>query len=252
MPRKFTKKSRATRKAKKYVRKHMLRKGAKVHKNSATLVSRPGGGIVRQPFPPNLFTTLTYSASYTPMAQTVSGTPIYRQFRLNSLYDPDLTGVGKQPRYTDTLLGADNTTAPYSNYRVYAAAVKAVFYPSSTNATNSNGIVALIPKRSSVGAAATYEEILERPYAKSHFMNTLYVKPQTLKLFVKMKTHLGHKDLQDVDDSAAAYNGNPNEEVWLDVMASAIDASTGLMAVAFSITITYYVQLYTLNDVADS
>lgn len=252
MPRKFARNRRATRKTKKYTQKYVSRKGGKVHKNSATLISRPGGGSVRQPFPPNLWTTLTYADSYVPMTQAVSGTPIYRQFRLNSLYDPDLTGTGKQPRYMDTLLGPDNTWAPYQNYRVYAAMVKVVFYPSSTNGTNSNGIVGLVPKRSSVGAASTYDEILERPYAKSHFMNTLYIKPQTLKLFVKMKGHLGHKDLQDVDDSAAAYNGNPNEEVWLDVMACALDQATGLMSVGFSITITYFCQLYTLNDVADS
>lgn len=251
MPRKFARKPRAARKTKKYVRKHMLRKGAKIHKSSATLISRPGGGSVRQPFPPNLWTTLTYSVQYNALTQTVGGTPIYTTYRLNSLYDPDTAVGGAQPRYFDTLCGADNTTAPYGNYRVHAAMVKLVCYPSSTSATNSNGIVALVPRRSNVGAASTYKEIQERPYVKSKWIAAMYVKPTTLKLFTKMKTHLGHKDLQDVDDAAAAYNSNPNEEVYVDVMACAVN-NTGLMTISYSLQITYFVQFYGLNDVADS
>lgn len=221
------------------------------HRTSAGLTSKPGYGNVRQPFPPNLWTTFTYSETFD-LAQTLSGSPDIQTYRLNGMYDPNQTGTGHQPRYFDTLLGADNGTAPYSNYRVYAAQARLTVYPTSTSATNSNGIIGLVPRRSNVASPATYNEIQERAYAKSKFISVLYVKPTTISNYYKIKTHLGHKDLADVDDSAAAYNGNPNEEVYLDICACAIDSSTGVMTVKCSITIVYFVQLYGLNDVADS
>ena len=39
-------------------------------------------------------------------------------FAMNGLYDPNLTGTGSQPRYFDTLCGANTTAAPYRAYVV--------------------------------------------------------------------------------------------------------------------------------------
>lgn len=216
-----------------------------------TLASRPGRGIPRVPFPPSLFTTFSYTETFS-LVQAVAAIPQVYQFRLNSLYDPNLTGGGTQPRYFDTLCGANNSSAPYNNYRVHAAKIKATFWPTSSSATNSNGIVAIIPHRDSVSSPSAYDEISETAYSRYKRINALgQVGAVTVSSFVKMKTHLGHKDLSDVDDSASAYNNNPGEVVVGDIILCAVNAA-GTMTCDVSVTITFFAQLYTLNDVADS
>jgi hypothetical protein len=58
-----------------------------------------------------------------------SGSLAQKQWRLNSLFDPDFTGTGHQPRYFDQLCGG---AGPYSKYRVTHANVTVEF--SSTTA----------------------------------------------------------------------------------------------------------------------
>lgn len=54
------------------------------------------------------------------------GVVALHQFRLNSLFDPDLTGVGTQP------VGFDQYAALYEKYRVYEASYKVSFYNGQT------------------------------------------------------------------------------------------------------------------------
>jgi hypothetical protein len=57
----------------------------------------------------------TFNYTDTVTLSSTSGALVQKQFRLNSLFDPDLTGTGHQPRYFDQLCGG---AGPYSKYRV--------------------------------------------------------------------------------------------------------------------------------------
>jgi len=57
----------------------------------------------------------TFNYTDTVPVISTSGSLGYKQFRLNSLFDPDLTGTGHQPRYFDQLCGG---AGPYNKYRV--------------------------------------------------------------------------------------------------------------------------------------
>lgn len=205
----------------------------------------------RSPFPPNMWTTMSYSETFT-LSQSVGAVPAVRQYRANGPYDPRVAAGGIQPRYFDSLLGPDGGTAPYRNYRVHASKIQLSVFPTVSTPASSNAIVSIIPARAATSTPSTVDEQRERPYSKS--LATAGAgswKPYKLSHFTKMKYHLGHKDLVDVDASAALYNANPSEEVYWNIVGTALD---GGQTIAFScqITITYYVQLYTLVDVADS
>lgn len=215
------------------------------------LASRAGAGSVLSPFPPVMWTVFSYSETFT-LAQGTIGVPAVRLYRANSLFDPSKTGVGLKSRYTDSLLGADNGTAPYSRYRVHASSVSATVWPVASGSNQANCLISLIPKRPIVGDPSTVDEQRERPYARHLAMTTTAsYKPRKVKNFCKIKTHLGHKDLMDVDSTAAAYNANPVEEVDWAVCLTDVQGSNTASA-TIQLTIRYFVQLYTLNDVADS
>lgn len=227
------------------------RRGKSSHNTRQTIGSRPGFGMVRQPFAPNLYTQFSYTESLQ-LIQTLPGVPGQFQYRANGLYDPRVIIGGKQPRYYDSLLGTNNGTAPYDHYRVHSAKIVVTIWPESPSAGSSNGIIAVIPERSTVTAPSTFDEISERPYCRKVAMTSLgSYKPRKIKHYVKMKTILGHKDLSDVDSTAALYNALPNEEVYFNIYTCAVDASDNLSP-RIEVCITYYAQLYNLVDVADS
>lgn len=226
------------------------RKAAK--KSQSLSFGSPSGWMTtRSPFPPNLWTTFTYS-EVASLQQTTGGVPAVLQYRANGPFDPRVAAGGLQPRYYDSLLGPDGGTAPYRTYRVHASKIKLSIFPTSTTAPAANGIITVIPQRSATSVPLTLAEQRERAYGKSCAVTTVGSwKPYKLGSFTKMKYHLGHKDLMDVDSTAARYDANPGEQVYWNICGCAIDGGQNLI-VNVQVTITYYVQLYTLADVEDS
>jgi len=235
----------------KRMRFNRQRRGKRPAHNRQTISARPGFGMVRQPFAPNMFTTFTY-ADTVQLLQGGAGTPGILQYRANGPFKPRVASGSVQPRYFDTLLGTNGGTAPYDHYRVHAAKIVITIWPESPSAGSANGIVAVIPERSTISNCSSFEEVMERPYCKSVAMTTLgSYKPRKIKHFVKMKTILGVKDLADDVDSASLYNTNPNSQVYFNIYTCAVDF-TDVLSPRIQILITYFVQLYNLVDVADS
>jgi len=221
------------------------------YKNWATMGGRIGFGSVDGPFKPNMFTVFTYSETLQ-HSQAIGGIPGWIQYRANGPFDPRVAVGGIQPRYYDSLLGPDGGTAPYRYYRVHASKIKVMIF--QTNSAVGTGFVnyAIIPSRSATSTPGTLDEMRERPYCKQISVGpTPSWKPQQIKHFCKIKTHLGHKDLTDVDNSAALWNASPNEQVYWNLGVCSID-NVSVTSVRVQVVIKYYCQLYTLSDVADS
>lgn len=218
---------------------------------TATIGGSAGYGITKSPFPSVLWCPLSYSETFT-LLQTLSGTPIVRTYAANGMFDPRVALGGGQPRYYDSLLGNNDTTAPYRFYRVHASAIKATIWPNQGNANSANCLISLIPRRRNITSPSTIDEQRERPYSKHIAMTTTgSYKPRVVKNFCKIKTHLGHKDLMDVDATAARYDQNPFELVDWDVVLTDVQGSAPASA-TIQVTITYFAQFYSLSDVADS
>lgn len=238
-----------------YSTKRTVTRAYKRNTQVAKIGMRVGAGNVKQPFPPTLFTMLTYSVT---KDITTSGDPANisapLQIRMNSIYDPEVALGGGQPRYTDTLLGDNNGTAPYHRYRVHSSAIKCTIWKPGTNATDGRDLFYIIPARDSVTVPSSLNEVQVRPYSKTVPCASMYSgQPRVLKHYTKAKWHLSHKDLRDVDNTAGTYTANPNEQVYWNIgICDVAQTGAGIHLVTVQVQVIYYVEFYELTDVADS
>jgi len=107
------------------------------------------------PIPDRYFTKLRYS-DLGALSFTGLGTPVYHQYNLNSLYDPDRSGGGHQP------LGFDQLAALYNRYRVYGCKWKIYF----TNRDTSYQCEVAAQSRPNSSVALDMSTIWESPYIK--------------------------------------------------------------------------------------
>jgi len=232
--------------------KRKTRKGYKPFKGKIVRSNRRYGASaydapINSPFPRNKYVTLTYSDMNS--ITVTSGVPALKQYRLNSMYDPDLTGAGHKPRYFNSYLGAVSGDAPYHKYRVFGALVTLRFYNQNTTAaTIANCAMRGYPSASGgLPAGATADELRELPGTKVGLLTAMYSKPMcVLKKYYSIKRILGVKDLRDEDDASAVYNANPTNQAYLDFAVYPIDQATTANYVV-EVTIKYYAQLYELN-----
>lgn len=184
--------------------------------------------------------------SLTPAAGGIST----RLFRGNSLHAPD-TIVAGQPRYYDTLVGANNTNAPYNKYVVNAFRIK-VFARSEATANHMFYAISAYPTVNTT-APATLAEARERPDTVVGVVSPLGSGKamSSLVMFSKVNKILGYKDLRDVPDTQAVAGSNPADSVSVMLTCFNIDGSVA-NKVNFDVQLRYYSTLMRLNDVLDS
>jgi len=203
------------------------------------------------PFPLTMTKKLTYSAHLN-LTQSVLTTPVNWFFRANSLYDPDFTGGGNQPRYFDQLCGADGGNAIYNRYRVLASNISLKIFPTATSSVDGNGLISVYPLNAGSSGPNGINEMKERPYCRYIYTTVLgSAKPYSLNNKIGIAKFIGNRDLHDNEDSGAQYNQNPTDTVLWGLTGCAL-SSSGLLNVQAMVTITYLAQFYVLNDVANS
>lgn len=129
-------------------------------------------------------------------------------FRLNSMYDPDYSGVGSQP------LGYDQWTAFYQRYKVLGVKYKCSF-AAPTSLTES--MVSVIPNLvATTDTGAT--NALAEPYAKMSLWSPNGGWKPVLSGYVDMRKILGlTKEEFGEENYSAAYNADPTSVVWFHV-----------------------------------
>lgn len=221
-------------------------------------------GIPRGPnsagFPQRMFKTFTYSSGAVKLQQSVAGLPVNYIFRGNSMYDPDFTGVGAQPRWYDTYLGGSGGSQPYRQCTVLGSKITVCVFqdPTLGGATGSvMGCVSLLPYVNAATPCDTLREMQERAFVRwKNVGNANSSKPIVIKHFAKTKAlYQGVSPLTDIDNFQHAYNANPTKQWnWAVQACNVIDSGAGVQLFSCWITvrIKFYVMLSSLNDVADS
>jgi len=202
------------------------------------------------PFPSSLRTQFTYAENIT-ITSTV-GVPYNYLYSSNSLYDPNVTGTGSQPRFFDTLMGANSTSAPYQNYRVFASKIT-IECVDLTDSINARGYIGLGFFPSTVTGPSTLAELRARSDFKSKYMGIYTGGRELCRLsrFGNNKTIFGIKDMKDDEETQALYNASPAKAGrWCITYIPFNETST--VIIHCMVKITYFVQLFTRNDVADS
>lgn len=205
----------------------------------------------KQSFPPVLRTRFTYSEPVNITA--TAGVPNSQIVRMNSLFDPNQSGSGGQPRYLDTLLGATAGTAPYGKYCVTAATLQIFATVISPTTSAASTLVAITPMSAVGNAPTTVKEILERAETKSMVVSVFNGGKgiQTLTSRALTKNWVGNRNPLTDEDCWGQYNGNPVIASSFAITVAPTDQSaTTVVNVVW--TITYEALLAVANDVADS
>lgn len=160
-----------------------------------------------------------------------TGTMGTNVFRGNSLYDPDLTGIGQQPNGYDQLSGL------YQKVRVTGSKVKVRnISQGSTNATSQYDLV-LVPLVEAP-SWSTIEDAISTPYSRSIMVGNSNTEPKVISNFISTKKIFGEKVVDD-DDFAHDSASNPADQFYWYLSGQAIDRSS-TVSVICEVSITYY------------
>jgi len=194
--------------------KTQKRAHTKTHSSSAYSANTRG-----QPLSQRLRTTLCYTEKV-----TFSGLPSTDyQFRLNSLFDPNLTGTGHQPK------GFDQLAAFYNRYRVYACDYHLTFVQTS----NAIPIYCGAAPTNTLTGFTDITDHAETPFCK--YLIAVNSNPLPTGQFK------GHVDLAKLngktrvayaadDTTQALTTASPAEQLNLHILLQTLDNSTNLSA----------------------
>lgn len=227
MPRKYSKKLRTTKRRSR-------------RRNSPTFSTSKGVSVV----PDRYYAKLKY-VSVLPTAFAGSALFTY-QFRGNSLYDPNLTAVGHQPR------GFDQLATLYKNYKVLGSSVVARFAQNSTGAASSNTVISLCAQ-ADTDVPTGIKALVENPRAKWKVTGPNNgTPPLHLKGYMSTRKILGLTKAQaSADDYSSVVGDNPAKGWVWNVSSGTLDQSTPINSEAV-IELTYYAVFYGRQNISSS
>lgn len=212
--------------------KRSQKRAQRVPKNLPMMSKVPGSTRVN----------LTYSAPAQQIVESAAGTGVTYFYRLNSVFDPDASGVGA------VAIGYNTYSALYLNYKVHRVTVRLTgFVGGGTgNSHFANVSMAPIPSQSVVPAnRATWKTIPGGVTAcitssSNGGMNRVsYTKSYELARVAAVTKQQYANDM----DFSGAIASNPARQMYLMVSLDSAGSST-VMGLTYAITISYLVEWF--------
>lgn len=209
--------------------KKMFKKRKYVRKN--VLVNR-----ALQPFAQRYIANLKYSTTFTLNA----GNSNNFYFNLNSIFDPDRTGIGHQPYGHDTL------QAVYNRYRVIKCSYNITGYSGGSVVR-----LAAIPMNEMWSIVPGLSEVCENPRSK-WIIQVPNGNTKMIKNSVYMPSLVGRSKAQYMSDDRyqAQFGSNPSELAILAILGA--DISDAATSVQCTITLNYTVECFDVKNLAQS
>lgn len=165
--------------------------------------------------------------------QTAIQSVSLQQFRANSIYDPDLTGIGHQP------MGHDQYQALYKKYRVKASKIE-IWYQSQTSGNIQQ--IAIYPSPDG-DVPTSNTDVFESPLTKTTYISDLKSDGRGyLTSYVTSNQVFGSSALAKDQDCAANFGSNPSKEWYWHVYG--ISPGVNNIDLRFTVRITYYTEVY--------
>ncbi len=196
-------------------------------------------------FSPKLTTTLRY-------CQTISlnpgaGSTARHTFRANSIFDPDVTGVGHQPLYHDTLYQV------YQFATVMGSRMTVQWTPNTVANVNPGALVLF--KAITAGQLDTFSfaNVMEQSvigiqqYSLLGLLNARNQNKLVLSINYSPKKDLNYEDPIDEEDLRQPNDANPVTEYFYDILYMATDDLSDPGLVDLFVTIEYLCEFNTLN-----
>jgi len=174
---------------------------------------------------------------------TSASTITYNTFRSNSIYDPDFSGIGHQPR------GHDQWALYYKNYRVIACMAKATFFweevPSQSHC------VGIYLDDNSSFAYSSSLDLYEKEGARG---TRQLLSDRTSRIVVKRYVNMSSMTNKSLRDQQTAFGNNPTLagpyiHVWTLPNNTTVLSYGG---VRVHVTLIYKVQLFEPLDISGS
>lgn len=192
-----------------------------------------------QPIPQRSIIRHKYATS----VATVGGSGLYH-FNLNSMYDPDRSGIGHQP------YGRDTFASLYNQYRVIG--VKYTVEASSNSTTIQMGTVISNEEFSYVAIGGDFNELKELPRAR-FVTQAPGGAIRRISGYCDCASVLGRTKAQYMADEATAaiVNNNPGENCVLTI-ATATPAGVPQTSVSVMVMLEFITEWFDLNKLTPS
>lgn len=211
-------------------------KKSKINQATAGSVYRPLANVV----PQGTIVTLTYHENF---LLTGSLGSAWRIFRAASIYDPDFSGAGHQP------LGHDQWQALYRRYRVLTCKAEVEMVNSLNN--GSPCVAFVTPRESNSGGNAT--ELKEATGAKCKLISSAENNVAKINSFINIAATEGDPGAKYDKDYTASFGTNPIRDQYFFIGAESLtNPTTGTIAAAVTMKMTYVVRLYDRIDLGFS
>lgn len=199
---------------------------AKQGNNPANLVTFRGFG-----FPDTLRTNLIYSDSIVLTPSVGTPTPSYA-YRLTSLFDPDLTGIGGQPYWFDQL------SAVYGRYQVLGAKITAIFSYSNAIASGIGPTIVGIETGEISSLSSTSAAVLRMSGNVTSNVLTTQSEPKEVVATYSPRQSYGN---QLTDALTAGVTGNPSRN-WNAVVFASPQGTDVTTPINCMVTIEYFAE----------
>lgn len=212
------------------------------HKQQKSKQQRPQARVpvLRNGFPPLMKVDLHYESLITLAPGTAVASYV---FRGNSLFDPDYTGTGHQPRYYDQL------TPIYGRYKVLASGITVEMI----NGSGNSGAIFAITPNTEIITFTSWQQASELPRSKtSQIVPVASRYPFKLASQATTKSICGLLPFQVNDEDWSASVGTNPVQIWYwNVNVASVDESTNV-SVSLRVRLKYQAIMYDRLDVATS
>lgn len=195
-----------------------------------------------QPFAQRYICKMKYAEVRTVTGPIGGGLAQYN-WNLNSVFDPNLTGIGHQP------YGYDQLVDLYNRYRVYR--VDYVISALNTDAASQNySVIGALPSNEPFTAAGGVSELMENPRCK-YITQAPNAALKVLRGSISLPSLVGRTKAQYMADDRyqAVATTSPAEQAVLNVMGGTISGTSGSGGTAtntmqLSISLVYHVEWF--------
>jgi len=170
--------------------------------------------------------------------------PTVHAWHVNSLYDPDASGTGHQPK------GFDQWTQFFTHYCVLGSKITVTFFPPTRSATVGDQVVS-VGMHAAGGAPINRVRMFEDPEGTSRVLMTNSEpssKPVTISRTFSVRRYFQVKDVQDDPDLWGAMGGtfvgsNPAKTIYFHISNVNFEPGTDPAAVRCRVSMQFIARL---------
>jgi len=225
---------------KRVFRKRAARKGGRRTKGSALVNNK------LSPFASRFITRMKYSETITQVGPGGGGLTQFTM-NLNSIQDPNRTGIGHQP------YGHDTMASIYNRYRVIKCnyVISAVSTGGTTG--NSLGLIAVLPANEVIALSGGLAEAQENPRCK-FITQAAQAGPKVLKGSVYLPSLVGRSKAQYMADDRyqATYGTSPSELAILNIFGGLLGGAAETITTQFNVLLEFVVESFDIKQLAQS